>query len=287
MAGGGRGAEMLSVAIRKQLGNFTLDVAFEGPGDGVTALFGPSGAGKSATLAAIGGTSRPDVGHIAIDGRVLVDTASGACVPPQRRRIGWVYQDARLFPHMPVRANLLYGFRRARDRARIGIDEVVDVLAIGHLLDRRVTLLSGGERQRVALGRALLSQPDLLLLDEPLAALDEARKAEILGFIARLKAEFRLPMVYVTHSMAEVQAIADHMVRLDGGSVVAAHPIEGGGIDPDAVGADMVDAVVIGTDGSGRATEVDVGGRRFAVPLLACAPGDRIRISVVKTPAGD
>lgn len=287
MAGGGRGAEMLSVAIRKQLGNFTLDVAFEGPGDGVTALFGPSGAGKSATLAAIGGTSRPDAGHISLDGRALVDIASSVNVPAQRRRIGWVYQDARLFPHMPVRANLLYGFRRARGRARIGIDEVVDVLAIGHLLDRRVTLLSGGERQRVALGRALLSQPDLLLLDEPLAALDEARKAEILGFIARLKTEFRLPMVYVTHSMAEVQAIADHMVRLDQGRVIADHAIAGGGIDPDAVGADSIEALVLGTDITGRATEVEAGGRRFTVPLLASAPGDRIRISVIKAPAGD
>ncbi len=278
---------MLTVAIRKQLGSFALDIAFAGPGDGVTALFGPSGAGKSATLAAIGGTGRPDAGHISLNGEVLVDIAGGVNVPAERRRIGWVYQDARLFPHMPVRANLLYGFRRARGRRRIAVDDVVAVLAIGHLLDRRVAALSGGERQRVALGRALLSQPDLLLLDEPLAALDEARKAEILGFIARLKAEFRLPMVYVTHSMAEVRAIADHMVRLDQGRVVADHAIAGGGIDPATVGADSVEALVVGSDEQRGTTEVEVDGRRFAVPLLASAPGDRIRIAVVKPGTSD
>ncbi len=213
---------MLSVSVRQRLGDFLLDLAFEGPGDGVTMLFGPSGAGKSATLAAIGGASRPDAARVVLGERVLTDTAQRIAVPPQRRRIGWVYQDARLFPHLPVRANLLYGAKRAEGAARIGFDDVVAVLGIGDLLGRRIADLSGGERQRVALGRALLSQPDLLLLDEPLAALDGARKAEITALIARIKAELRLPMVYVTHSAEEVLALADHVVRLETGRVIAA-----------------------------------------------------------------
>ncbi|RDE07202.1 ATP-binding cassette domain-containing protein [Sphingomonas aracearum] len=253
----------LAVAVRRRLGALDLDVAFEGPEQGVTALFGPSGAGKSATLAAIGGVARDGSVRVALGGEVLTDTAVRAFVPPERRGIGWVYQDARLFPHLPVRANLLYGKRRAGIDRGIGEAEVVQVLGIEALLPRRVAELSGGERQRVALGRALLSQPRLLLLDEPLAALDGARRAEILDFIVALKARFALPMVYVTHSPAEVAALADHVVRIEGGRVVAQ-------------GA----PAALGFAGEETAEVVEVAGAAVVLRGLGggLRPGDRVRV---------
>lgn len=232
---------MISVAIHRTLGAFDLDVAFEGPADGVTVLFGPSGAGKSATLAAIAGSGAIDRGHVALGSRVLFDSATRVNVPQRARRIGWVFQDARLFPHLRVEANLRYGMRRASGVQRIDFNHVVGVLDIGHLLRRGVRDLSGGERQRVALGRALLSQPELLLLDEPLAALDGGRKAEVLAYIKRLKADFALPMLYVTHSPDEVHAVADHVVMLDHGRVVTTGPstiVQGARIGATIVGHD-------------------------------------------------
>ena len=232
---------MISVAIHRTLGAFDLDVAFDGPADGVTVLFGPSGAGKSATLAAIAGSGAIDRGHVVLGSRVLFDSATRVNVPQRARRIGWVFQDARLFPHLRVEANLRYGMRRASGVQRIDFDHVVGVLDIGHLLRRGVRDLSGGERQRVALGRALLSQPELLLLDEPLAALDGGRKAEVLAYIKRLKADFALPMLYVTHSPDEVHAVADHVVMLDHGRVVTTGPstiVQGARIGATIVGHD-------------------------------------------------
>jgi molybdate transport system ATP-binding protein len=211
----------MRVAARRQLGDFTLDVAFEGPEDGVTMLVGPSGAGKSATLAIVAGLARPAAGVVAIGDRVLTDTAARIFVAPEQRRIGIVHQDARLFPHLSVERNLRYGLVRARGRTqRIEPDAVIDVLAIRHLLARRPRDLSGGERQRVALGRAMLSQPDLLLLDEPVSALDPARRAEVLGFVADLKRRFALPMLYVTHSVDEARLLGDHLVRIEQGRVM-------------------------------------------------------------------
>lgn len=236
---------MISVVVQRRLGAFTLDIAFEGPSDGVTALFGPSGAGKSATLAAIAGSGAITHGRIALGTRVLTDTAAGIFVPPPKRRIGWVFQDARLFPHLRVEANLRYGLKRAPPLPhRIAFDHVVAMLDIAPLLTRGVADLSGGERQRVALGRALLSQPDLLLLDEPLAALDGARKAEILAYIQRLKTDFRLPMVYVTHDADEVRVVADHVVLLEAGRVVAT-----GG--PAIVAGGRRTAAIVGRDSEG------------------------------------
>jgi molybdate transport system ATP-binding protein len=212
----------LEVAVAKRLGGISLDVAFSAPGQGVAALFGRSGAGKSATLGAIAGALRPDRGRIVLGDRVLFDADRGIDVPMERRAIGWVFQDARLFPHLSVRANLDYGARRARRRdAGVRFDEVLSVLGIETLLTRRPQRLSGGERQRVAIGRALLSQPSLLLMDEPLSALDAPRRAEILPFLARLKTRFALPILYVTHSMAEVMRLADQLVVLDEGRVAA------------------------------------------------------------------
>ncbi|KQR84242.1 ATP-binding cassette domain-containing protein [Sphingomonas sp. Leaf343] len=210
----------MRVAARQRLGAFRLDVAFEGPEDGVTVLFGPSGAGKSATLAVVAGLTRPDEGVVAVGDRVLNDTAAGVFVPAERRRIGVVHQDARLFPHLSVERNLAYGWSRAKGERRIGWDAVIDVLAIRPLLGRSPRDLSGGERQRVALGRAMLSQPTLLLLDEPVSALDAARRGEVLGFVTELRRRFAMPMLYVTHSADEARTVGDHLVRIEAGRAV-------------------------------------------------------------------
>jgi molybdate transport system ATP-binding protein len=212
---------MLRVDVAKRLGEFSLEASFESQGR-VTGLFGASGAGKTSLVNMIAGLMRPDRGTIAIDGEMLEDTDKGIHVPAHRRRIGYVFQDARLFPHLSVLANLDYGRRMNRladdpaQRARI-----TELLDIGHLLDRRPGKLSGGERQRVALGRALLSKPRLLLLDEPLGSLDEGRRAEILPYLVRLRDEARIPMVYVSHDPAELRQLATQIVVLRGGRVTS------------------------------------------------------------------
>lgn len=219
---------MPGIALRHAFGTdgFVLDAAFDVPQRGVTALFGPSGCGKSTILAAVAGLLRPRDGRVEVGGAVLLDTARGVCVAPERRRCGVVFQDARLFPHLSVETNLRYGQRRApRGTTGPGFDEVVALLGIGHLLARRPAGLSGGERQRVALGRALLARPRILLMDEPLAALDSARRGEVLPFLARLRDVAGLPILYVTHALEEVDALADHLVLLDAGRVVAEGPV--------------------------------------------------------------
>src|SRR4051795_7286810 len=211
---------MLQVDVTKQLGEFSIAAAFTSEGR-VTGLFGASGAGKTSLINMIAGLLKPDQGTIAFDGDVLDDSSSGIHVPPHRRRVGYVFQDARLFPHLDVRQNLDYGRRMNRlpddsaQRAR-----VTDLLDIGNLLDRRPGRLSGGERQRVALGRALLSKPRLLLLDEPLGSLDEGRKVEILPYLVRLRDE-GIPMVYVSHDAAELRQLATQIVMLRNGRVTA------------------------------------------------------------------
>ncbi len=212
---------MLKVDVAKQLGEFSLQASFESQGR-VTGLFGASGAGKTSLVNMIAGLMRPDRGTIAIDGEMLDDTAKSIHVPAHRRRIGYVFQDARLFPHLSVLANLDYGRRMnhlADDSAQQA--RITELLDIGHLLDRRPGKLSGGERQRVALGRALLSKPRLLLLDEPLGSLDEDRRAEILPYFVRLRDEARIPMVYVSHDAAEMRQLATQIVVLRQGRVTS------------------------------------------------------------------
>ncbi|UGY18149.1 molybdenum ABC transporter ATP-binding protein [Bradyrhizobium septentrionale] len=212
---------MLRVDITKQLGEFTLAASFTSEGR-VTGLFGASGSGKTSLINTIAGLLRPDRGTIVIDGETVDDTAAGIHVPTWRRRIGYVFQDARLFPHLDIRQNLDYGRRMnglAEDPAQH--KRVVDLLDIGALLDRRPGKLSGGERQRIALGRALLSKPRLLLLDEPLGALDESRKLEILPYLVRLRDEAGVPMVYVSHDAAELRQLATQIVMLRRGQVTA------------------------------------------------------------------
>jgi molybdate transport system ATP-binding protein len=217
---------VLAVEVQKQLGTFKVEVRFQAAG-GATALFGPSGAGKTSVINMIAGLLQPDRGRIALDDAVLFDASAGIDVPPHRRRIGYVFQDGRLFPHFSVRQNLDYG-RRMSGRPRDGgaLEHVVDLLDIGHLLERRPRMLSGGERQRVAVGRALLMRPRLLLLDEPLAALDAARKREILPYLVRLRDEAGVPIVYVSHVAAELRHIASHVVCLNSGHVVASNGID-------------------------------------------------------------
>ena len=212
---------MLRVDISKQLGEFSIEAAFTSEGR-VTGLFGASGAGKTALVNMVAGLLRPDRGVIALDGETLDDAAAGVHVPPHCRRIGYVFQDARLFPHLNVRQNLDYGRRMNRlvdDPAQR--KRVTDLLDVGNLLDRRPGQLSGGERQRVALGRALLSKPRLLLLDEPLGSLDEGRKVEILPYFVRLRDEANVPMVYVSHDAAEMRQLATQIVMLRNGRVTA------------------------------------------------------------------
>jgi molybdate transport system ATP-binding protein len=212
---------MLRVDVSKKLGEFTLEAAFTSEGR-VTGLFGASGAGKTSLINMIAGLVKPDRGTIALDGETLDDSAVGLHVPPYRRRIGYVFQDARLFPHLNVSQNLDYGRRMNRlDQNPAQQKRVIDLLAIGSLLDRRPGKLSGGERQRVAFGRALLSKPKLLLLDEPLGALDEERKREILPYLVRLRDEAGIPMVYVSHDAAELRQLATQIVMLKGGRITA------------------------------------------------------------------
>ncbi len=217
---------VLALDIEKQLGAFRLSVRFEAAG-GATALFGPSGAGKTSVVNMIAGLLTPDRGTIVLDRTMLFDAEKQIDVPPHQRRIGYVFQEGRLFPHLSVRQNLDYGRRmsgRPRDAAEF--ERIVALLNIGHLLERRPRLLSGGERQRVAVGRALLMQPRLLLLDEPLASLDAGHKRDILPYLVRLRDDAKIPIVYVSHTPAEVRRIATTVVRLDAGRVVATGGLE-------------------------------------------------------------
>lgn len=205
---------MLELNLSWRRGDFSLQVQAKTQ-QRVTGVCGPSGAGKSSLLALVAGLLRPDAGRIVLDDAVLVDTTQKIFLPPEQRHIGFVFQDAQLFPHLSVEANLLYGFRHLQpDECRFQLDEIVALLEIGHLLARRPRLLSGGERQRVALGRALLYSPRLLLLDEPLSSLDSARKQQILPFLLRIRDELEMPMLYVSHVPEEIAYLTDSVWQM-------------------------------------------------------------------------
>lgn len=216
---------MADIRLKKSLGRFHLSAEFNAK-DGLTALFGPSGAGKTLLAQMLAGLVTPDEGHIEIAGRTLFSSAKGINVPAHQRHIGFVFQEHRLFPHFSVHGNLTYGSgRRAGETAPVSFDKVVDILGLTALLERKPASLSGGERQRVAIGRAILSNPKILVMDEPLSSLDDARKAEILPLIEDLKSEFNLTTLYISHSIEEIARLADTLLLLDKGEMKAAGPI--------------------------------------------------------------
>jgi molybdate transport system ATP-binding protein len=278
---------MLAVTLRRRQGAFLLDLAFEAPTPGVIALFGRSGCGKTTTVDLIAGLRGPDAGRIEVDGTTLFDSARRLAVPAERRRIGYVFQEARLFPHYSVRGNLLYGAAGNAPR-RVGFDEVVELLGLAPLLERRVHQLSGGEKQRVALGRALLAQPRLLLLDEPLAALDQARRAEVLPYLERLRDQLALPMLLVTHDFDEVLRLATHVVLLERGRVVAQGPPTRVSlaaelraiVGPEAIGA-VLEGSVAAVDVANGLARVDVGAGTLSVEAEGLALGARVRLQLL------
>jgi molybdate transport system ATP-binding protein len=278
---------VIEVDARLDRGAFRLDCAFRSQADAL-ALFGRSGSGKSTVLALIAGLLRPDSGRIAVDGEVLVDTARGLFVPPHRRRIGVVFQDALLFPHLTVRANLGYGRRFARGAARpVDAEAVIAMLGIGHLLERRPAGLSGGERQRVAIGRALLAGPRLLLLDEPLSALDFERRREIMPYVERLRDELRWPMVYVSHAVDEVARIARDVVVLADGRVTATgapgEVLAPGGPGGGFGAVSVIETRIVAHDADYGLTALEHPAGRISVPGRVGEPGQPYRVLVRAT----
>jgi molybdate transport system ATP-binding protein len=316
---------MLRVSAIKRRDGFTLEAQFEAPTPGVVALFGRSGCGKTTLINLISGLLAPDEGKIQLDDTILTDTRAGASVPVEERRIGYVFQDARLFPHFSVLGNLRYGLKRSQRRAgkaspiapasgavasagtatdgrgggapsslgtvdarTIGFDDVVDLLGLRHLLSRRPHQLSGGERQRVGLGRALLSQPRLLLLDEPLASLDIARREEVLPYLEALRDSLSIPMVYVSHQFEEVLQLATHVVLMDAGRVVAQGSLSEVSVLPElraivgpaAVGS-VLDGVITRVDLSQGMADLRLGHGTLYVSLEGVAVGARVRVQLL------
>ncbi|MCV6585426.1 MAG: molybdenum ABC transporter ATP-binding protein [Marinibacterium sp.] len=275
----------LAVQIRHARPGFAMDVQFDAPG-GVTALFGRSGAGKTTLVNAVAGLLQPDAGRVVLGERVLFDRAAGIALPPYRRRVGYVFQDGRLFPHLSVRRNLLYGRRFAGLRGPGDLAQVVDLLGLGPLLSRRPAGLSGGEKQRVAIGRALLSEPDLLLLDEPLAALDMVRKGEILPYLERIRDQARIPMLYVSHSVEEIARLANTVVALHQGGVLRAGPAAEVLADPRVVPAfgvrqlgSMLGGRVLAHHADGL-TELALSSGRLLLPRVAAPVGADLRVRI-------
>ncbi len=280
-------AAAMTARFRGRLGAFALDAAFEAPARGVTGIFGPSGSGKTTLLRAIAGLNRFGDGHFGLGVEVWQDGASFR--PAHRRPIGYVFQEPSLFPHLDVRRNLDYGRRRALkagDTELIRFDDVVDLLGLGGLLGRAPATLSGGERQRVALGRALLSQPRLLLMDEPLSALDRLAKEEILPYLERLRDTIGPPTLYVSHDISEVERLADHLVLMAGGRVVACGPLTELQSRPDLPLARMPDASVtlaaevLGHDPGYDLTTLAVPGAHLVAPGRFGPPGSPRRLRI-------
>lgn len=275
----------LLVDIQRSLGRFRLAARFEAP-EGVTVLFGRSGSGKTSVVKSIAGLLAPEKGKIAVDGRMLFDRAAGVNVPVHKRRLGYVFQDSRLFPHLSVRENLTYAARVSGRGARQP-DEVGALLGISHLLDRRTHALSGGEAQRVAIGRALLSEPDMLLMDEPLASLDGPRKAEILPYLETLRRETGLSILYVTHNMAEVARLATHIVLIDEGRVLRSGAPEELLTDPDMVrvlgirDAGAVLSATVAAQPDDGISELTVSGGRLFLPAVDAPVGAKLRVRIL------
>lgn len=279
---------MLTVAVKKHRGSFWLDARFELSAPGVVALFGRSGCGKSTLVNVIAGLLSADTGLVTLDGVVLLDSERGINRGAEHRGIGYVFQDARLFPHMTVMGNLRYALRRAPQQHFVGLGPIAEMLDLGSLMSRRPHELSGGERQRVAIGRALLSQPQLLLLDEPLASLDAARREEVLPYLESLRDRFAIPMVYVSHNFEEVLRLATSIVLMDSGKIIAQGEVGEMSLNPhlraiigaDTIGA-IVDGTVVGLDASDGLTRVRVGNSEIRLQTENSAPGDTLRLQLL------
>jgi molybdate transport system ATP-binding protein len=276
----------LEARLRLQRGRFELDVTLQAPADGVTAVFGPSGSGKTTVLRCLAGLEPSVRGTVRFDGEPWQDTRSGRFLPAHRRPLAYVFQDAALFPHLTVEGNLRYALARRRDRSR-PIDErrVIAWLGLESLIDRRAVELSGGEEQRVAVARALLSGPRLLLMDEPLANLDEASRSEILPYLDRLRAELEIPVLYVSHSRGEVMRFADRVVLLDAGRVKNSGPVdavltaESAGFGPPEEVGTVADGRVVDVDREYGLIDVEIRGGRLSLPAdRELAPGARVRV---------
>lgn len=268
---------MIDLHIQESFGAFGIDIAFKAPA-GVTAVFGRSGAGKTTLIRAIAGLERPDAGHVRIGGKLLYDENTD--VPVHRRKLGVVFQDGRLFPHMTVARNLAYGGSHDRE-------DVIDLLGLSPLLDRMPRNLSGGEKQRVALGRALMSNPDMLLLDEPLAALDDQHRSEIISHLEKLRDQIKIPMIYVSHDLAEIARLANTLVVIESGRVVQNGPLSEILSSPSSMqlfgvrqaGA-VVDAVIQAHDVADGLTVVSFNGGQLTLPLLGGQVGQNLRVRV-------
>ncbi len=279
---------MLEIKVKKRLGRFTVDVSVSTGEAGVTALFGSSGAGKTSVINMVAGLFPPDEGLIVVNDRKLFDSGHSIDLPPEKRRCGYIFQDGRLFPHLTVKANLTYGMKLVpRTERYVGYDQVVELLGIRHLLSRRPAKLSGGEKQRVAIGRALLTSPSLLLMDEPLASLDSARKGEVLPFIATLPRELSIPILYVTHSLDEILNLADTVVLLESGKVVATGNVEDlmSRFDLQHFAGPFDAGVVLGTlveghERTGGLTSLRFAGGVLKIPLFDVPVGDRVRVRI-------
>lgn len=267
---------------------FRFDVDLRLPGSGISVLFGPSGSGKTTLLRCIAGLERPDEGYLAVNGHVWQDSARGVCLPTHRRPLGYVFQQANLFPHLNVYRNLCFGLKRIGKRpADNGFDEMIELLGIGHLLERMPARLSGGEKQRVAIARALVLRPDILLMDEPLAALDDQRKLEILPYLSRLHQALAIPVLYVTHSRWEVAKLADHMVVLQDGRALAAGPLAETLSRLDLPTAEDKDAAMIwegrvaAHDRDDHLSHVDCAGIDLGMPLIDAELGAPVRVQIL------
>jgi molybdate transport system ATP-binding protein len=280
---------MLRLSVLKRRGDFTLQAAFAAPTPGITALFGRSGSGKTTLVDIISGLLSPDEGEVRLGETLLTDTRRAVSVPVERRRIGYVFQDPRLFPHLSVAGNLRYGARRAGPATPVIVfDEVVSLLGLDAHLQRRPQSLSGGEKQRVALGRALLSQPQLLLLDEPLGSLDVARRQEVLPYLEALRDRLSIPMVYVSHEFEEVLRLATHLVLLDAGRVVAEGTVTAMSLRPELraiVGPELagsvVEGVVTAVNAAAGVADVAVGSGTLRVSLRDAVPGTHLRLQLL------
>ena len=276
---------MIEIDVEKRVGNFTLEAQFETPSSGVTALFGRSGSGKTTLVDMIAGLISPTRGRIVVDQQVMFDSEQNVNLPPEKRQLGYVFQEDRLFPHMSVASNLRYG--RLHSSNGPDFNRIAELLGIGSLLDRRPGSLSGGEKQRVSIGRALLANPRLLLMDEPLASLDSARKNEILPFIEEFSSELKIPIIYVSHAMEEIIRLADTIILISDGRIATVGSMEDVTSRLDLrpltgryEAGSVIRAVVTGHEQENDLTQLDFAGGSLRIPRIPSAPGHQLRIRI-------